>query len=96
MKEKVTLANAMLIFSFLLCSATAYTQATATAVATGNPYPNMPAIAPIGERIEKYITVNESAKGPAIDPKKGYRVQEVGKGLYGCLGMLNAQVRMQM
>lgn len=48
----------------------------------GEPYPNMPIIAPIGERIEKYITVNESAKGPSIDPNKGYRIQELGKGLY--------------
>jgi glyoxylase-like metal-dependent hydrolase (beta-lactamase superfamily II) len=51
-------------------------------VASGNPYPNMPRIAPIGERIEKYINVNESAKGPSIDPNKGYRIQELGKGLY--------------
>lgn len=50
--------------------------------AAGRPYANMPLIAPIGERIEKYITVNESAKGPAVDPKKGYRIQELGKGLY--------------
>src|SRR5215213_5873152 len=45
-------------------------------------YPNMPAIPPIGERIEKYLPVDPSAKGPAIDPKKGYRLQDLGKGLY--------------
>ena len=50
--------------------------------AVGDPYPNMPLIAPIGEQIGKHIDVNESAKGPAIDPKKGYRLQELGKGLY--------------
>ena len=50
--------------------------------ATRTSYPNMPLIAPIGERIDKYITVNESAKGPSIDPNKGYRLQELGKGLY--------------
>ena len=49
---------------------------------SGSPYPNMPLIAPIGERIEKYINVNESAKGPSIDPAKGYRIQQLGKGLY--------------
>ena len=48
----------------------------------GNAYPNMPVIAPIGERIDKHLNVNESAKGPAIDPTKGYRLQELGKGLY--------------
>lgn len=50
--------------------------------AAGTPYPDMPLIATIGERIEKYIKVNESAKGPSIDPGKGYRIQQLGKGLY--------------
>jgi len=49
---------------------------------TTSHYPNMPVIAPIGERIEKYNDVNESAKGPSIDSKKGYRLEELGKGLY--------------
>jgi glyoxylase-like metal-dependent hydrolase (beta-lactamase superfamily II) len=48
----------------------------------GQPYPNMPAIAPIGARIAKYMDVPESAKGPAIDPSKGYRLQDLGGGLY--------------
>lgn len=47
-----------------------------------SPYPNKPVIPAIGERIDQYIPVNESAKGPAIDPLKGYRLQELGKGLY--------------
>ncbi|MBC7827582.1 MAG: MBL fold metallo-hydrolase [Chitinophagaceae bacterium] len=42
----------------------------------------MPEIAPIGVRIGKHFDVPESAKGPAIDPAKGYRIQELGKGLY--------------
>ena len=46
------------------------------------PYPNMPSIAPIGVRIPKYLDVPESAKGPAIDPAKGVRVEKVGTGLY--------------
>lgn len=45
-------------------------------------YPDMPAISPIGARIEKYLPVNESAKAPSIDPAKGYRLQELGKDLY--------------
>lgn len=49
---------------------------------TGSVYPNMPEVAPIGVRIGKYFDVPESAKGPAIDPAKGYRLQELGKGLY--------------
>jgi glyoxylase-like metal-dependent hydrolase (beta-lactamase superfamily II) len=50
--------------------------------APGAPYPNMPAIAPIGVRIPKYMDVPESAKGPRIDPAKGYRIQDLGHGLY--------------
>ena len=42
----------------------------------------MPAIAPSGVRIGKHLPVPESAKGPEIDPAKGYRIQELGKGLY--------------
>jgi glyoxylase-like metal-dependent hydrolase (beta-lactamase superfamily II) len=45
-------------------------------------YPDKPSVPGIGERIAKYNLVNESAKGPAIDPKKGYRLQDLGKGLY--------------
>lgn len=48
----------------------------------GEPYPNMPAIPPIGVRIAKYLDVPASAQGPAVDPAKGYRVQDLGKGLY--------------
>lgn len=54
----------------------------ATSDSPGAPYPNMPRIAPIGTRIAKYMDIPESAKGPAIDPAKGYRLQELGKGLY--------------
>ena len=50
--------------------------------AAGSPYPNMPAIAPIGERIGKYIDVPASARGPAIPPGKNYRIQDLGRGLY--------------
>ena len=50
--------------------------------APGSPYPDMPPIAPIGARIPRYMDVPESAKGPAVDPAKGYRIQALGKGLY--------------
>lgn len=46
------------------------------------PFPNMPELAPIGVKIAKYMDVPESAKGPAIDPKKGYRLQKLGENLY--------------
>ena len=46
------------------------------------PYSDMPQIAPIGARIAKYMDVPDSAKGPAVDPAKGYRIQMLGDGLY--------------
>jgi glyoxylase-like metal-dependent hydrolase (beta-lactamase superfamily II) len=50
--------------------------------ASGKPYPNMPAIAPIGVRTGKYLNVPASAKGQGIDPEKGYRLEHLGDGLY--------------
>jgi glyoxylase-like metal-dependent hydrolase (beta-lactamase superfamily II) len=50
--------------------------------AAGEPYPNMPSIAPIGVRIGKYLDVPASAQGPAVDPAKGYRLENLGRGLY--------------
>jgi hypothetical protein len=43
-------------------------------------------IAPIGERIAKYQDIPESARGPAINPDKGYRLQELGDGLFMVTG----------
>src|SRR4030095_4988138 len=48
----------------------------------GEPYPQMPSIAPIGVRTGKYLDVPASSQGPAIDPAKGYRLQDLGRGLY--------------
>src|SRR5262245_47655198 len=48
----------------------------------GAPYANMPSIAPIGVRVDKYLDVPDHAKGPAVDPAKGYRTQKLGEGLY--------------
>ena len=50
--------------------------------AAGSPYPSMPAIAAIGVRVDKYLDIPEAARGPAIDPVKGYRLQDLGRGLY--------------
>jgi glyoxylase-like metal-dependent hydrolase (beta-lactamase superfamily II) len=45
-------------------------------------YPNMPSIAPIGVKIDKYMEVPASARGLAIDPAKGYRLKDLKGGLY--------------
>lgn len=54
----------------------------AEGVAAAEPYPNMPSIPPIGVRTGKYFDIPASAQGPAVDPAKGYRLQDFGNGLY--------------
>jgi glyoxylase-like metal-dependent hydrolase (beta-lactamase superfamily II) len=49
---------------------------------TAAPYSHMPAIAPIGVRIQSHIPIPEQAKGPLVDPGKGYRLEKLGDGLY--------------
>src|SRR6476660_9811442 len=56
--------------------------ATDRPIAGDAPYRAMPRIAPIGVRIGHYLPVPQDAKGPAIDSAKGYRLEELGKGLY--------------
>jgi hypothetical protein len=48
----------------------------------GEPYPNMPSIPPIGVRTGKYFDISASAQAPAVDPAKGYRLQDFGGSLY--------------
>ena len=79
-RSRIAFAIGLLIYCLsVLISASAQIRTPGTA---GDPYPNMPLIATLGERIEKHISVNESAKGPSIDPSKGYRIQQLGWGLY--------------
>ena len=76
---------ALALLSFLSASTigSAHAQTGASGPgAAGAPYPDMPRIAPIGVRIGKYMDVPDSAKGPAIDPAKGYRIQKLGDGLF--------------
>jgi glyoxylase-like metal-dependent hydrolase (beta-lactamase superfamily II) len=78
---KRSLSNALLIGTLMLLFISASAQYPIEGTAE-HQYRNMPAIAPIGERIEKYLDVNESAKGPSIDPSKGYRLEKLGNDLY--------------
>jgi glyoxylase-like metal-dependent hydrolase (beta-lactamase superfamily II) len=45
-------------------------------------YPGMPEIAPIGVRIRRHLPIPHEAKGPPVDPAKGYRLEPLGDGLY--------------
>jgi glyoxylase-like metal-dependent hydrolase (beta-lactamase superfamily II) len=48
----------------------------------GTPYQNMPSLASIGARVDSYLPIPKEDLVPAIDPQKGYRTQELGRGLY--------------
>jgi glyoxylase-like metal-dependent hydrolase (beta-lactamase superfamily II) len=48
----------------------------------GLPYAAMPSLAPIGVRVDRYLDIPESAKGPTVDPAKSYRTEKLGDGLY--------------
>jgi glyoxylase-like metal-dependent hydrolase (beta-lactamase superfamily II) len=81
--KKIKFSQAIFIFIGVLVflSIPAFAQPIKEGTA-GAPYNHMPEIAPIGVQIGKYLDVPESAKGPAIDPAKGYRLQQLGKDLY--------------
>ncbi|MBB4846079.1 glyoxylase-like metal-dependent hydrolase (beta-lactamase superfamily II) [Paucibacter oligotrophus] len=66
------------------CSTSAFAHDTCKApgCAAGEGYHGMPEIATIGARTGKYMDIPEAAKGPAIDAAKGYRLQQLGRGLY--------------
>lgn len=83
---KINQAKFLLGVIVIICSAAAGVHGqsgdSSTGPQAGEPYPNMPSIAPIGVRIAKYLDVPPSSQGPAIDPVKGYRLQDMGSGLY--------------
>lgn len=48
----------------------------------GRPYRDMPAIAPIGVRVDRYLPVPAAGAPRPIDPAKGYRLDTLGRSLY--------------
>lgn len=94
LREYIATRNSRIVWLFLAGLIVASTWASAARLhaqspdaskeqgAAGEPYPLMPLIAPIGVRIGKYIDIPASSQGPAIDPAKGYRLQDLGSGLY--------------
>jgi glyoxylase-like metal-dependent hydrolase (beta-lactamase superfamily II) len=45
-------------------------------------YPPLPAIPAIGVPNTSYAAIPAASRGPAVDPAKGYRLQDLGDGLY--------------
>jgi glyoxylase-like metal-dependent hydrolase (beta-lactamase superfamily II) len=73
----ITLKTACALLAFASSVASAQQAGEA-----GEPYAGMNHIAPIGVHTGKYLDVPVSAQGPAIDPRKGYRVEALGGGIY--------------
>lgn len=65
------LAGALAAFSL-----PAQAQTAAGEVSNGNQ------IAPIGVHVDHYLPVPDSVRGPAVDQARGYRLQDLGEGLY--------------
>jgi hypothetical protein len=65
----------------LATSLGAFGHVPASVAAPDEPYMHMPEFAPIGVRTAKYLDIPDAARGPAIDPAKGYRIQQLGRGL---------------
>ncbi len=89
MRSELRSATAVAAFSIaaaatLIFSATAFAhdECKSPGCAATEAYHGMPEIAIIGARTGKYMDIPESAKGPEIDPAKGYRLQQLGRGLY--------------
>ena len=78
----VAVAGLTVLTGALWTAAALAARSGARAGTPGVPYANMPAIAPIGVRVDRYLDVPEAAKGPAVDPAKGFRTQKLGDGLY--------------
>ncbi|WP_198961018.1 MBL fold metallo-hydrolase [Bradyrhizobium sp. UFLA03-84] len=60
----------------------AWAQSAAAPGEAGAAYQDMPAIAPIGVRVDRYLPLPNATAVPPVDPAKGYRLQQLGDGLY--------------
>jgi glyoxylase-like metal-dependent hydrolase (beta-lactamase superfamily II) len=80
--RKVQAAASVLSLALLAAPGYAQTSTTAADRAAEAAYPPTPSIPAIGVRNTKYLEVPASAQGPAVDPAKGYRLQDLGQGLY--------------
>lgn len=73
---------AIALASEFLPTGRASAQTAAPPGEAGAPYRNMPSLAPIGMREDHYLPIPMSDIAPPIDPKKGYRTERLGRGLY--------------
>lgn len=74
--------RAALLSLALLSQQALSAQAEAPPGTPGLPYADMPAIAPIGVRMDRYDPLPPEAAAAPVDPARGYRMQQLGRGLY--------------
>jgi glyoxylase-like metal-dependent hydrolase (beta-lactamase superfamily II) len=79
-RAKVRFAPAFALALALACNAPP--SARAAPGEAGSPYRDMPRLAPIGVRVDRYLPLPAQAVSDSIDPAKGYRLQKLGRGLY--------------
>lgn len=85
--EKISRAASLVILAVALVmglatTADVYAASEAPPGQPGVPYHNMPSLAPIGVRTDRYLPIPKEEQVPAIDPAKGYRTELLGRGLY--------------
>ncbi len=78
----VAAACASLAVLTVACAGGVTAGSSPAAAQAATPFANMPAIAPIGVRVDRYLPVPAAARGPAVDPARGYRTEQLGEGLY--------------
>lgn len=74
---------ALLLAGICISPAPAAAQSTSSGsapAAAEDAYPPIPSIPAIGVRNTKYLDVRAASEGPAVDPAKGYRLQDLGAG----------------
>jgi glyoxylase-like metal-dependent hydrolase (beta-lactamase superfamily II) len=75
---------ALLLAAISIAAVPAAAQYTSedSASAASDGYPPVPSIPAIGVRNGRYLDLPAAAVGPPVDPAKGYRLQDLGAGLY--------------
>src|SRR6185295_19205813 len=70
------------LLAWSVCAAVARPVSAGAPADTAEPYPNMASIAPIVVRIGKYLDVPAPSQRTAINPARGYQLQDIDRGLY--------------
>jgi glyoxylase-like metal-dependent hydrolase (beta-lactamase superfamily II) len=81
-RDRLLVATGIIGAVLLIAGAAQSSRAEAPAGQAGTPYKDMPALAPIGVRPDRYLPVPATELAPPLDPAKGYRIQQLGRGLY--------------